>query len=96
MKINYTATGRNYGIPDGEHDFDYEISYFEEIDALSEILTDKYFGNLILTEQQKNKICDNIYSFLMDLDDLDNIEKLCADELADYFASEALNENSKG
>ena len=72
-------------------DFEYEVDSDELSEAIEEIAYDKYFRNISVDKEQKNKIKKAIKSFISDCDLSDNLEDYFEDELKDYFEEDAFN-----
>ena len=85
-----------------EEDFEYEVEWDDVRDALSEIMYQEYFLNVIKVipgiqddKELKKKICNEIQKSINNMisgcDLEDSLSELCEDELKDYFEQDAMD-----
>lgn len=97
MILRYTKiTGGGYieGSDEWEEwgdDFDYEIDFHEELDALCHIILDVHFSNVaVLNSECRKELLKSIKSMILQCDDaLEYYERIYEDEIWDYFKDEA-------
>lgn len=77
-----------------EEDFEYEVSADKVIDALSELIFNDYFSNILSVKENKKtvlRIKNAIDSLIKNCDMEETLSDIYEDELKDYFQEDAFN-----